>query len=82
MVLQAISLDELSSAHIKNTIPLVRQMTLEKYEELLTLNERTKGASWFLTALEFLGLFASSKAITQMWSLILVIQFVAYMSTW
>ena len=57
-------------------------MTLDKYEELATLNERAKIASWIFTALEFLGLFFAGKAISQMWSLFLVLQFVAYMIRW
>lgn len=57
-------------------------MTAEKYTELVSLNEKAGNASWFLTAAEFLALFASGKVITQMWSLLLVIQFVSYMGTW
>ena len=39
-------------------------MTAEKYAELVSLNEKAGNASWFLTAAEFLALFASGKVIT------------------
>ena len=82
LVLQAISLNELDDLNTKVTVPLTPQMTAEKYEELVKLNERVEIGSWVLTALEFLCLFFASKVIAQMWSLFLTLQFVAYMIKW
>ena len=82
LVLQAISLNELDDLNTKVTVPLTPQMTAEKYEELVKLNERVEIVSWVLTALEFLCLFFASKVIAQMWSLFLTLQFVAYMIKW
>ena len=81
-MLQAYSLDELDASLTKSRLLLVRQMTTEKYEELVKLEEKAEIASWIFTALEILGFFAASKAITQMWSLLLTTQFVAYMIKW
>ena len=81
-MLQAYSLDELDASLTKSRLLLVRQMTTEKYEELVKLEEKAEIASWIFTALEILCLFAASKAITQMWSLLLTTQFVAYMIKW
>ena len=47
----------------KVTVPLTPQMTAEKYEELVKLNEKVEIVSWLLTALEFLYLFFASKVI-------------------
>lgn len=57
-------------------------MSSEEYEVLVELDKNGQIASWALTALEFIGLFAASKAIAQMWSLFLVIQMVAFMIKW
>ena len=63
LVLQAISLNELDDPNVKGTEPLTPQMTAEKYEELVKLNEKVEIVSWLLTALEFLYLFFGSKVI-------------------
>lgn len=63
LVLQASSLDQLGDDNTYVTLPLVRQMTAERYKELETLNERAEVVSWILTGLEILGLFFASKAI-------------------
>ena len=73
LVIQDGTFDELGQKYMNMTVPIVRQMTKERHEELVLLDQGAEKVSWFLTVLEFCAFFLAGKTISAMWSLILTI---------